>query len=805
MQVKPLDPDRLRIECDPGAFDFETTESLEDLAEFVGQDRAVSAIKFGTGINREGYNLFVLGPPGMGKRSMVLHFLEEKAKVEPQPHDWCYVNNFSVPHKPFALKLPHGKGNELARDVAHLVEELHVAIPGAFESDEYRAKLDGIQEELNKRQENAFNELGKRAEGRDVALLRTPEGFAFAPTVNHVVIAPGDYEKLPEEKKSRFEMAISELQEELQKTIRQIPKWMKENRAKIRALNRETTMGAVLHLIEEARESWQNQDEVLRYFDAVQQDVVENAKDFLKSEDKQAGPFGVIERPSFERYQVNVLGNHDAEAGAPIICEENPTYGNLVGRVEHIAQFGALVTNFTLIKPGALHRANGGYLLLDARKVLSQPYAWEGLKRALQSGEIRIESLGQALSLISTVSLEPAPIPLEVKVILIGDRFLYYLLKEYDPEFGKLFKVGADFDNHMERNEENGRLYARLIATLARKEGLLPFDRFAVARLIEQGSRLAADTEKLTMQVQGLADLLREADFRARGEGRKVIGLLDVEQAIDDGERRVDRLKKQLYEAILRGTIMIDTDGAVEGQVNGLSVISLADYAFAQPTRITATARIGEGELVNIEREVKLSGAIHSKGVLILSSFLASRYALKQPLSLSASLAFEQSYGFVEGDSASLAELCALVSKLADAPILQSIAVTGSVNQFGQVQAIGGANEKIEGFFDICMARGLTGKQGVIIPESNVKHLMLKKEVVEAAGQGKFAIYAVTHFDQAISILTGLVAGEPDNQGLFPEGTINGRVFSRLSEFSQIRKSFSGKTDSGISSNPDAL
>ncbi|MHB1100029.1 MAG: Lon protease family protein [Burkholderiales bacterium] len=791
--IKPLDPVKLHTPCDPGMFDFETTEALEDLAEFIGQSRALSAIRFGTEIPGKGYNLFVLGPPGMGKRSMVQDFLEEKASAEPESPDWCYVNNFSEPHKPVAIQLPSGLGNRFAKDMAHLVEELHVAIPAAFESDEYRGKLETLQEEFNSRQEHAFDELGKAAEELDVALIRTPDGFAFAPTVDHVVMAPSDYEKLAKEKRERFEKAIADLQEELQKIIRQIPKWMKENRAKIKALKRETTMAAVLHLIDEVRESYSGREAVLGYLDAVEQDVIENANDFLKGEDKSASLFGVTERPSFERYQVNVLGDHYAAPGAPIICEENPTYGNLVGRVEHVAQFGALVTNFTLIKPGALHRANGGYLLLDARKVLIQPYAWEGLKRALASKQIRIESLGQALSLISTVSLEPAPIPLEVKVILLGDRLLYYLLKEYDPEFGKLFKVAADFDDHMERSEENNRLYARLIATLARKEGMLAFDHFAVARVIEQGSRLVSDAEKLTTQIQDLADLLREADFMARSEGGKVVGLKDVERAIHAKTSRADRLRRRVHEEILRGTIMIDTDGAVMGQVNGLSVVSLADYAFAMPTRITATVRIGEGELVNIEREAKLSGAIHSKGVLILSSFLGSRYARNRPLSLSASLAFEQSYGFVEGDSASLAELCALVSELAEVPILQCFAVTGSVNQLGQVQAIGGVNEKIEGFFDICFARGLTGEQGVLIPEANVKHLMLKKEVVEAAQKGKFRIYAVAHFDEAICILTGIDAGEADAMGEFPDGSINSKVLSHLSKFSEIRRAFSAR------------
>ncbi|MGB8409646.1 MAG: Lon protease family protein, partial [Gallionella sp.] len=468
----------------------------------------------------------------------------------------------------------------------------------------------------------------------------------------------------------------------------------------------------------------------------------------------------------------------------------NPTYSNLVGRVEHISQFGALVTDFTLIKPGALHRANGGYLLLDIRKVLSQPFAWEGLKRAMQSREIHIESLGQIYSLVSTVSLEPEPIPLDAKIVLFGDRLFYYLLQEYDPEFGELFKVAADFEEQIERNADTHQLYARLIATLARKEVLLPFDRSAVARVIEHSARLADDAERLSTHMRSVADLLREADYWARETGHAAVETADVQRAIDTQIRRQDRLRDRLYEAILRDTLMIDTQGAVRGQVNGLSVIDLGNFVFAQPTRITATTRLGEGELVNIEREVKLSGAIHSKGVLILSSFLASRYARNQPLALSASLVFEQSYGFVEGDSASMAELCALLSNLADVPIRQSLAITGSVNQLGQAQAIGAVNEKIEGFFDICAARGLSGEQGVLMPAANIKHLMLRRDVVEAAQAGRFNIYAVENIDQAVAILTGLPAGEADAKGNYPEGSVNCKVAARLVELTRIRESF---------------
>ena len=794
--LSPLQPNQLYQPCDSGQFGFQTTAELEDLAEIIGQMRAMDAVRFGAGIRREGYNLFVLGPAGMGKRSMVQQVLEKRARDERQPSDWCYINNFAKPHQPQALRLPPGKGAELHSHMAQLVDELRAAIPALFESDEYRARTEAIQEAFNQRRDQALKELGDDAEKQEIVLLRTPDGFAFAPTRNHEVIPPDEYEKLPEEEKQRVEAVIAGLQERLEKVLRQMPQWRRERQEQVKLLDREITLSAVGHLVNELKGGYTDLPEVQKYLDLVQQDMVENADDFRKQDESTSiAGMTVVTHQTFHRYQVNALVTNSATPGAPIVSEDIPTYSNLVGRVEHIAQLGALVTDFTLIKPGALHRANGGYLLLDVRKVLVQPFAWEALKRALQSREIRIESLGQMYSLVSTVSLEPEPIPLDVKVVLFGDRLFYYLLQEYDPEFDELFKVAADFEDRIERSADTDLLYARLISTLTRKEGLQPFDRGAVARVIEHSARLAGDAERLSTHMRSVADLLREADYWAREGGRAVVDAAAVQQAIDTRIHRLDRLRARLYEEILRGTLMIATEGEVAGQVNGLSVIDLGEFAFAQPTRITATTRLGDGELVNIEREVKLSGAIHSKGVLILSSFLAARYARNQPLALSASLAFEQSYGFVEGDSASLAELCALLSNLAEAPIRQSMAVTGSVNQFGQVQAIGAVNEKIEGFFDICVARGLNGEQGVLIPAANVKHLMLRRDVVEAAELGRFQIYAVENADQAIALLTGAPAGDADVSGNYPEGSVNCRVAARLAELSEIRKSFSRQAD----------
>ncbi len=787
----PLQAQQLYQSCDHEQFRFQTTADLEDMTEIIGQMRAMDAIRFGTGIHHDGYNLFVLGPSGIGKNSMVRLFLEKKAADEKKQDDWCYINNFDQPHKPKVLRLPSGRGEELRLRMETSVDYLRSAVPALFETDEYRAKASAIQEEFNKRQEQVFNELSEEAGKQQIALLRTPEGFAFAPLRDHEVIPPDEYEKFPEEEKKRVEAAIAELQARLEKIMRQIPQWRRERHERIKQLDRETTLSVVEHMVNEIKESYADLPEVLTYLDKVRQVMIDNADDFRKQEETSTmGGMTMVVRQSFHQYRVNVLVSNGEHPGAPIVSEDSPTYSNLVGRVEHIAQFGALVTDFTLIKSGALHRANGGYLLLDIRKVLVQPFAWEGLKRALQTREIRIESLGQMYSLVSTVSLEPEPIPLNTKVILFGDRMFYYLLQQYDPEFSELFKVAADFEERIERNADSHQLYARLISTLARKEKLLPFDRGAVARVIEHSARLVGDAERLSTHMRSIVDLLREADYWAREAGRSVAEAADVQSAIDAQIRRQDRLRDRLHEAILRDTLVIDTQGAVTGQVNGLSVMELGDFAFAQPTRITATTRLGDGELINIEREVKLSGAIHSKGVLILSSFLAARYAKNQPLAFSASLVFEQSYGFVEGDSASMAELCALLSNLANAPIKQSLAITGSVNQFGQAQAIGAVNEKIEGFFDICAARGLTGEQGVLIPAANVKHLMLRHDVVAAAEAGQFRIFAVENVDQAISLLTGLPAGEEDAKGNCPVGSINRKVTERLAELTKIRQSF---------------
>ncbi len=788
----PLTPEALCHLCEPSQFSFQTTEELKDLTEIIGQDRAVQAVHFGIGIQREGYNLYVMGPSGMGKHTMVHQYLEQKASTQEKPSDWCYVNNFEQAHKPRALRLPHGRGAKLALEMEQLMEELTTVIPAAFESEEYRDHVQALEEELKEQQEHAFSELAEAANKQKVKLFRTPSGFAFAPLHDGEVVSPEEFDKLPEKEQAKIESIVSALQEQLQAIIQRIPQWRKETRDKVKALNREVAISAVGSLIEELRKNYAELPEVLSYFDAVEHDVVNNVKDFLKGEEQTEIVIGQQQSDprALHRYMVNNLVLNNREEGAPVVYLDNPTYLNLVGRAEHIAQFGTLMTDFTLLKPGALHEANGGYLLVDAHKLLTQPYAWEGLKRALYANQVSIEPLEKMWGLASTVSLEPEPIPLDLKVIVMGDRTLYYLLHEYDPDFGELFKVQADFEEHIERSEENNLLMARLIATIGRKEELLPFSRDAVARVIDYASRHVEDAHKLTTHMRSIADLLREADYWAHQRGNALVDGDDIRQAIDQQEHRASRVRERIHEAIQRGDIMIDSSGDMVGQVNALSVMGLGNYSFGQPSRVTATVHIGEGQVVDIEREVEMGGPIHSKGVLILSSFIASRYARKQPLSLSASLVFEQNYGGVEGDSASLAELCALLSALAEAPIKQTLAMTGSVNQHGQVQPIGGVNEKIEGFFEVCRTRGLSGEQGVIIPASNTKNLMLHPDVVEAVAQGQFLIYEVHTVDEALYLLTGIEAGEMDEEGNYPEGSLNARAYERLHEMTLIRQHY---------------
>lgn len=794
-QFVALPPETLRRRIDPARVGAASTAGLEPVAQLIGQERAVDAVRFAMSISRQGYNLFVLGPTGQGKHTLVRAFLEAEARSAPAPMDWCYVHNFEQADRPLALALPPGRGTRLRDAMRRLVEEAVAAIQASFESEEFRARLEELAEHFNERERKAFQALGEEAQAQGIALLHTPAGFAFAPIRNGAVINPEEYEKLPEEERKRIGAEIEGLQEKLQRIIRQVPQWGRERRNRHKELYREFTTLAVDHLVTELEAQYADLPQVARHLAAVRKDLIESAADVRHVHENPAEGAEAGARPEqppqwLRRYQVNLLVGRSGGDGAPVAIEDHPSYQNLVGRVEYLSQFGALVTDFMLIKAGALHRANGGYLMIDAHKLLVQPLAWDALKRALVAREIRMESIGQMLGMVSTASLEPQPIPLDVKVVLFGERHLYYLLFEHDPEFRELFKVAADFEESVELNDDTLSSYARLIATVAKAEGMAAFEAPACALILEHILRLAGDNAKLSTHMQSLADLMREADHIARQAGRATVDRAAVEQAIAAQERRADRIKLRMRESILEGVQLIATRGTKVGQVNGLSVFHIGGHSFGLPTRITATTRLGGGELIDIHREVKLAGAIHSKGVLTLASFLAARYASRQPLSLSASLTFEQTYGTVEGDSASCAELCALLSSLAEVGIRQDLAVTGAVSQLGEVQAIGGVNEKIEGFYDVCAQIGFTGSQGVVIPRSNIRHLMLREDVVASCASGRFHIYAVDNADQALGLLTGLEVGEIDAAGQYPPGSVNARIAERLRALATIRRDF---------------
>jgi len=800
--ARELGAAELYTPCDPERLGFARSDEVEPLREVLGQPRALAALELGVGVAREGYNLFVLGPSGTDRHEVARRFLAERARDEATGSDWCYVQNFGDPRRPTLLQLPPGTGSRLHEDMERLVEELRTALAEALESEEYQTRRQMIDQELGERQSGALERVGRMAEERGLRLIQSPAGILFVPVRDGEVVRPDEIQKLPPEERERLEREVEGLQQELQKSLRQAPRWHRERREAVRELDRQVTRYAAGHRIEDLRGRYRDQPRVLAYLEALERDVVDNARAFAgRGEGREGGGGGglsaLVAGPDddhgfLRRYGVNVLVERDEDEGAPVVYEDNPTHANLIGRIEHRPQMGALVTDFHLIRAGALHRANGGYLVLDALEVLRQPFAWQSLKRALRAGRVRVESPGEAYGLMHTVSLEPEPAPLAVKAVLVGEPWIYYMLCALDPDFRELFKVAAEFDDRYSRGDGGEQRYAAFVADLARADGLRPVEASGVARAVEHAARLVGDSEKLSLDVERIRDVLREADHWASREGRETVGRDDVQRALDERRFRTSRLDERLREEMVRGTLAVPIDGEAVGQVNGLSVVSLGDVAFGRPQRITARVRLGSGEVVDIEREVELSGPLHSKGVLILAGFLGQRYAGDLPLSLAASLVFEQSYAGVEGDSASSAELYALLSAIARTPLRQSLAVTGSVDQHGRVQAVGGVNEKIEAFFDLCQARELTGEQGVLIPAANAVHLMLRGDVVEAVSTGRFHIWAVESVDQGIELLTGLPAGAPAEDASYPEGSFNRRVQERLAELARRRRSFVG-------------
>ncbi|MDR9365896.1 MAG: AAA family ATPase [Balneolaceae bacterium] len=808
--MEKLNSNSLRKACDTKLFDFESTKEIEELITILGQERLTSALEFGTKMDQKGYNIFALGPNETDKQGYIREFLENESKNQDAPDDLCYVNNFDDRYKPSSMFLPNGRGKDLKKKMDKLIEDLPPTLTAAFESEEYENRRQALQDKVQDEQDKSLEDIKNKAREKGLALLRTPAGFSFAPLKeggNQDLMSEEDVRNLSAEKREELEEKTKELQSELQELIRKMPATKRQMRKQKKQLDKEIATYAIKDLFEEIRDDFSDLDNVLDFLDNVETDVVENVQAIMSNQGGQqqnqlaqmmgggqqmqmGGLSGGSSNPVLDRYRVNIIVDHSETDGTPVIYEDNPSYKNLIGRVEYKSKMGALTTNFNLIKAGALHKANGGYLILDARQVLLEPFAWEGLKRVLKSGNLKIESLGESYSMISTVSLEPDPIDVDVKIVLMGQRILYYLLCEYDPDFQKLFKVEADFEDEIDRSDENQVNFTKMIAGLAKENDLRPFNRDAVARIIEQSSRMVSDNEKLSTKTDEIQDLLMEADHWAKENKHDIVQYEDVEEAVEQKIYRSSRIRDKVHEVIDRNTIFIDTEGEAIGQVNGLSVAKIGNLMFGRPNRITAKVQIGKGEIINIEREVDMSGPIHSKGVLILKGFLGERYAKTSPLSMNASLVFEQSYSNIDGDSASAAELFALLSAIGDIPLKQSFSVTGSINQHGQIQPIGGVNEKIEGFFDICKKRGLTGDQGVLIPKANGKNLMLRTDILEAVENDKFHIYSIEHVDEGLKFLTGLDVGLEQEDGTFPEDTLNHKVTLNLKQLADKRKAF---------------
>jgi predicted ATP-dependent protease len=740
-------------------------------------------VSLGLALDTSDFHVFVAGPTGSGRTTTVRALVAHAAGGSPAAPDWCYLHNFDQPSQPIAVRLPAGRGPELAHDLDELVADVRREIPRVFEGEQYRQRQAEIARQLTKQRDALFDQVRAMAEQLGFAVELTPTGVITVP-----LLEPGKpvteeaFRLLPDEKQAELRNKMHEIARRTEDVLLAVRDLQRDSRERLRALDREVVGFAVGHLLDALRTKYVEVFAVIEHLEALQADLVAHLDEFRSTEGERedAPTLPFMTGPAYDRYRVNVLVTSDPSHGAPMVFEPNPTYYNLLGRIDYRASIAAMVTDFRLIRPGALHRANGGYLVLQARDVLLSPFAWDGLKRALREGELCIENLGEQFSAFPSATLKPVPVPLHVKVVLIGDLLTYTLLNLLDPGFPRLFKIKAEFGPDMQRSPEAMRAYAAFISGQVQARGLLPFGADAVARVIEHGARLAEHQERLATRFQTISNLLVESGYLASQSGAEHVQAQHVEQALAAQEHRLNLYEERLQRQIAEGTVDIDTQGLVIGQINGLSVFELGDYAFARPTRITARVGLGEGGVVDIQREVKLSGPTHAKGVLILNGYMLDQYARTTPLALSARLTFEQTYGEVEGDSASSTELYALLSALAEVPIRQGVAVTGSVNQRGQIQAVGGVTTKIEGFFAVCKAQGLDGNQGVIIPAANVRHLMLKPEVVEAVAKGQFHVWAVRTVDEGIELLTGMAAGERQTDGSFPAGSVHAQVQQRL-------------------------
>ena len=788
-----------RASFPPEQVECSTTEALKPSDEIIGQERAQKALRFGLEIREKGFNLYVAGIPGTGRRTAVKKFLDELAKTKPKADDWVYVNNFVNPYEPLAIRLPPAMGNRLKSDMVSFITEARRALRRAFESDDYAAKREAALGKLDSEREKIVGEVNESAAKQGFSIQMGPTGLMIIPVINTKPLTQEEFEALSKETQAEILKKREALDVDLHAGFRHIRELDAKEMEVVNALNNEIALYAIGHLLAGLKEKYGKIPDVLTYIDNVQKDILENLVTFLGSvqpqpqQPDQVPPQfqqWLVKDLAFRKYEINVVVDNSSLVGAPVVFEETPSYQNLLGKAEKEIQFGVVTTDFMMIRPGSVHKANGGYLVLPVIDLFRYPFAWDGLKSALKTEKIRIEEPGEQAGFIMTRGLKPEPIPLGVKVILIGTPDINQILNQGDPDYPELFKVRADFDTVMDRNEENTKKYATFICTLCKQFNLIHLDNTAIAKVVEYGSRLADDKKKLSTRFSGVADLIREANFYALEEKATKITLSHIKKAVEEKIYRSNLIQQKIQEFIEKGIFLIDTEGSQVGQINGLSVMELGDFAFGRPSRVTASVAVGRDGIIDIERQAQLGGPTHTKGVLILGGYLANKYAQDKPLSLTAKLVFEQSYGGVDGDSASSTELYSILSALSGLPLKQSIAVTGSVNQRGEVQAIGGVNEKLEGFFEVCKAKGLTGQQGAMIPASNVQNLMLKEEILEAAKEGKFSIYPARTIDEGIEFLTGVPAGERQPDGSYRKGTVNYLVNKRLWEMAEMAREF---------------
>jgi len=784
--LSPISYKQLKDSFNSKNLNCKTTEELEPLEGIIGQDRAVKSLKFGLNIENNGFNIYVSGYSGTGRTTSVKEFVQDIAKTKPTPYDWCYVNNFKDSYQPNAIKLPAGKGKCFQEDMKNFISSIRVLLPKTFESKDYVEKRDSIIKNIESKKEKLLSDLNRRAAESGFVLKSTQIGVFIVPLIDGKILSDQEFLSLPQEKIEEIRQKREKVNDDLKITMEEVRDLDKILNEELKKLNHDVALYTIEKSVNDIKDKYKKIDEVLEFIEDVKDDILKNVDIFISGQSQDfssAQLFPWMKDVPFKKYEVNLIVDNSSLKGAPVIIEKNPTYQNLFGRIEKEAQFGVLTTDFTMIRGGSLHNANGGFLVMPVEELLKNFFSWDSLKMALLDKKITIEEAGEKLGFITTKGLKPEPIPLNIKIVLIGNPIYYYLLHSLDEDFKKLFKIKADFDIEMDKTSENIKKYASFICMLCKKENLKHIDAEAVAKIIDYGSRLAENKNKLTTKFSAISDLIFEANYYAQLEKSKYIKQSHVLKALDEKVYRSNLLAEKIRELIANGTILIDIEGEKIGQVNGLSVIDLGDYSFGRPSRVTVTIGIGKDGIIDIERETKLGGPIHTKGVLILGGYLTEKFSKDKPLNLSARIVFEQSYSGVEGDSASSAELYALLSALSDIPIKQNFAVTGSVNQKGQIQAIGGVNEKIEGFFEICKIKGFTGEQGVIIPEANIKNLMLKDEVVEAVKQKKFHIYAVKTVDEGIEILTGVKAGKLKPDGTFEKNSINYRIDLRLRDF----------------------